>query len=49
MHPEYAKAFGRVAYVWGWPMVNMMNRHATITQARDQMGCAGEVFLTSLA
>ena len=22
MHPEYAKALARTAYVWGWPMVN---------------------------
>ena len=33
MHPEYAKAIGRMAYVWGWPMVNQMNRRAAITQA----------------
>lgn len=33
MHPEYAKAVGRVAYLWGWPMVNMINRSARITQA----------------
>jgi hypothetical protein len=32
-HPEYVKAVARYAYVWGWPMVNMMNRRATITQA----------------
>jgi hypothetical protein len=32
-HPEYVKAIARTAYVWGWPMVNMMNRRATITQA----------------
>ena len=25
MHPEYAKAVGRFAYIWGWPMVNQMN------------------------
>ena len=33
MHPEYAKALARTAYVWGWPMVNMVNRRAAITQA----------------
>jgi len=33
MHPAYAKAIGRFAYVWGWPMVNMLNRSAGITQA----------------
>jgi hypothetical protein len=31
MHPEYAAAFARSAYVWGWPLVNMLNRRATIT------------------
>src|SRR3546814_19544511 len=33
MHPNYAAAVGRSAYAWGWPMVNMFNRRATITQA----------------
>lgn len=33
MHPDYAKAVARMAYVWGWPMVNMINRRAAITQA----------------
>jgi len=33
MHPEYAKTIGRLAYVWGWPMVNMINRHDRITKA----------------
>ena len=35
MHPEYAKTVGRMAYVWGWPMVNQMNRRAAITQAPE--------------
>ena len=35
MHPEYAKAIARTAYVWGWPMVNMTNRRAAITQAPE--------------
>ena len=35
MHPEYAKAIGRTAYLWGWPMVNMLNRRAAITQAPE--------------
>jgi len=35
MHPEYAKTTGRMAYVWGWPMVNMLNRSAAITQAPE--------------
>jgi hypothetical protein len=33
MHPGYAKAIARTAYVWGWPMVNMLNRSSTITKA----------------
>ena len=35
MHAEYAKAVGRMAYLWGWPMVNMINRRAAITQAPE--------------
>ena len=26
MTPEYAEAVGRFAYVWGWPLVNHLNR-----------------------
>jgi len=33
MHPDYAKAVGRMAYIWGWPIVNQINRRAAITQA----------------
>jgi hypothetical protein len=33
MQPEYAKVIARMAYVWGWAMVNMFNRKARITQA----------------
>jgi hypothetical protein len=33
MHPEYAKTIGRMAYIWGWPIVNQMNRRAAVTQA----------------
>jgi hypothetical protein len=32
-HPEYVKAIARTAYLWGWPMVNMLNRRTAITQA----------------
>lgn len=35
MHPAYAKVVGRMAYVWGCPMVNMINRRAAITQAPE--------------
>ncbi|MBF6989603.1 DUF1254 domain-containing protein [Cupriavidus sp. IK-TO18] len=33
MHPAYAQVIARMAYVWGWPMVNMLNRNSRITQA----------------
>ena len=33
MHKEYVKTIGRLAYVWGWPLVNVFNRRAAITQA----------------
>jgi hypothetical protein len=33
MNPEYARAVAKTAYIWGWPMVNMLNRNAKITQA----------------
>lgn len=33
MHPDYARTIAQMAYVWGWPMVNMINRRAAITQA----------------
>jgi hypothetical protein len=31
MHEEYVKTIGRLAYVWGWPMVNSFNRRTGIT------------------
>lgn len=32
--PEgYVRTIGQLAYVWGWPMVNMINRRNTITKA----------------
>src|SRR5215470_9908743 len=33
MHPGYARTIAQMAYVWGWPLVNMINRNAAITQA----------------
>ncbi len=35
MHPGYAMAIARKAYVWGWPLVNMMNRSAGLTRAKE--------------
>ncbi|OWZ94528.1 hypothetical protein B9J07_08755 [Sinorhizobium sp. LM21] len=33
MHPGYARTIGQMAYIWGWPIVNMLNRRAKVTQA----------------
>lgn len=33
MQPGYTRTFGQTAYVWGWPLVNMLNRNASITRA----------------
>jgi hypothetical protein len=33
MHKGYVKTVGRMAFVWGWPLVNSFNRRAGITQA----------------
>ncbi|MCY1277469.1 hypothetical protein D9M70_261670 [compost metagenome] len=33
LHPAYVETIARMAYVWGWPMVNMLNRYETITKA----------------
>jgi hypothetical protein len=33
MFPDYARAIAQFAYIWGWPMVNMINRRTAITQA----------------
>jgi len=35
MHPEYAKSIARMAYIWGYPMVNMMNRRAALSKAPE--------------
>lgn len=41
--PEgYARAMAQFAYLWGWPLVNMVNRRARITQA-PAPGLAGGV------
>jgi hypothetical protein len=33
MHAEYARTVARLAYVWGWPLVNMLNRFTAVTKA----------------
>jgi len=35
LHPEYAKALARQAYLWGYPMVNMLNRKNTLAKAPE--------------
>ena len=35
MQPDYAKAVAGMAYIWGWPMVNQINRRTAITQAPE--------------
>ncbi|MCD2194791.1 DUF1214 domain-containing protein [Actinomycetospora endophytica] len=32
IHPSYAAEVGRVAYLWGWPLVNMHNRRVFLEQ-----------------
>lgn len=43
MHKEYVKTIGRMAYVWGWPMVNNFNRRSAITQAPEPGRLGGVV------
>ncbi|MDI1463476.1 DUF1254 domain-containing protein [Catellatospora sp. KI3] len=35
MHTGYAQTLARMAYLWGWPIVNMINRRAAITRAPE--------------
>jgi hypothetical protein len=43
MHEEYVKTVGRMAYVWGWTLVNNFNRRAAITQAPEPGRLGGVV------
>jgi hypothetical protein len=38
MTTDYVQMVGRMAYVWGYPMVNMHNRRATFKQVTSQNG-----------
>ena len=42
MTPGYARTIAQMAYLWGWPMVNMINRHDKITAA-PQPGLLGGI------
>jgi hypothetical protein len=35
MQPAYAAVIARAAYVWGWPIVNMLNRKAAFIKAPE--------------
>lgn len=43
IHPEYVKTIARMAYVWGWPIVNSHNRRAGITVAPEPGRLGGVV------
>ena len=43
MHKEFVKTIGRMAYIWGWPLVNSFNRRAGITQAPEPGRLGGVV------
>ena len=36
MTKEYVDMVGRIAYVWGWPMVNQINRRAAFSKEADR-------------
>lgn len=36
MTPEYVESVARIAYIWGWPLVNMHNRHQIFSQVSVQ-------------
>jgi hypothetical protein len=42
MTKEYVEAVGRLAYVWGWPLVNQLHRRASFAQAPEP-GRLGDV------
>ena len=35
MAPEYVRTIGRVAYLWGWPMVSSFNRRVGLTSCPE--------------
>ena len=35
MTKDYVSMSGRIAYLWGWPMVNQINRRASFAQAPE--------------
>ena len=43
MHEGYVRSVGRMAYIWGWALVNMWNRRAGITEAPEPGRLGGVV------
>jgi len=41
MTKAYVQAVGRMAYLWGWPLVNMANRGATFAKAPEPILLGG--------
>lgn len=35
-HPEYVKSIARMAYIWGYPMVNMFNRRNSFRAVKER-------------
>ena len=46
MTKEYVEMVGRLAYFWGWPLVNNMNRAAAVEHLAEP-GRIGSVVLVS--
>lgn len=47
MTEDYVRSTGRLAYLWGWPLVNMHNR-LSIMEKLPGPGLLGGVALTGL-
>ena len=39
MTEDYVRSLGRLAYLWGWPLVNMHNRLSTHGEASGPGPC----------
>ena len=46
MTKDYVQTVGRMAYLWGWPLVNMANRAVAFAKAPEPMLLGGIVMLT---
>ena len=43
LYEQHINTIGRMAYIWGWPMVNSLKRCETITQAPKPRKLGGVV------